>query len=206
MPDYSTLTVTTGTTITSAWGNAVRDSAVVTTLNASRPTSPHEGYVTAVTDKDRIEVSDGSGNWTRGHAWSVTGMTGGEGFCGVGTAANNTVTRLEMNVATADTDGNCNYSADTYTLPISGLWVITLHVVWATSLSASVDTFGRISIAGRGDYDVPLNDIGANGLVTMCRRLSSGEAISFHAFQNSGASVNYSSSTHWSCWMIPGSA
>ena len=204
MPNYSTLTVTTGTTITSAWGNAARDSSIPEALNASRPTSPHEGFVIAVTDKDRLEVSNSAGNWTRGHAWSVTGMTGAEGTLGTGTATDSTVTLMEMNAATNDTDGGANYASDTYTLPLSGLWVITLHVVWAASFSGT--TFGRIAVAGRANYDAELVPSAANGVMSICRRLTGGEVVSFHCFQASGGIVNYSSSSTWSAWMIPGSA
>lgn len=50
MASYSSLTVVSGTTITSAWGNNVRNSAVCTQTSGTRPGSPTDGQTIFETD------------------------------------------------------------------------------------------------------------------------------------------------------------
>jgi hypothetical protein len=202
MPSYSSLTVVSGTTITTAWGNNARDSMIPTTLAASRPTSPHEGYVTAVTDKDRLEISDASGNWLRGPAWAETGRTGSHGqFINQTHFISGVWERIQLSAATFDSDGNINNGADSYTIPLAGLWAVTLHVAYSAGFSAS-NHFCRIAIAGRDNFDFRGSPANANASGCIVQPLVVGEVITFHSYQDSGGSVGVTTGSTWSCYML----
>lgn len=87
MAARSTLTVTSGTTITSSWGNAVRDHAVPFTTSNDVSS---EGQLAVNTSTDKLVVYNGSaavelaryGDWT---TWTPTGDQGG---AVAGTASN----------------------------------------------------------------------------------------------------------------------
>lgn len=92
MAARSTLTVTSGTTITSAWGNAVRDHAVpYTTSNDATA----EGQLAVNTSTDRLIVYNGSAAVELGRYgdWSTWTATGDQGGSVAGTASNCVFTR-----------------------------------------------------------------------------------------------------------------
>lgn len=60
MPSYASLTVTSGSTITEAWGNAMRDSTVIVCTSSTRPSGPHEGMTIVETDTNRMAIYSGS--------------------------------------------------------------------------------------------------------------------------------------------------
>lgn len=66
MASYTALTVVGGTTITSAWGNNVRDSAIPTVTSSTRPSSPTLGMTIYETDTQAYQtcVATSPVTWT----------------------------------------------------------------------------------------------------------------------------------------------
>lgn len=85
MASYSALTVVSGTVITSAWGNNVRDSARIDCTSTTRPSTPVDGMIIHETDTDRYasynaaaaqwSYFDGTGQW-HSYTPSIVGDNG----------------------------------------------------------------------------------------------------------------------------------
>lgn len=70
MASYTALTVVSGTVITSAWGNNVRDSSIITATSSTRPGTPTEWMLVGETDTDGLVGHTGS-SWVYllEHSW-----------------------------------------------------------------------------------------------------------------------------------------
>ena len=173
--------------------------AVVQCTSGARPSSPPEGMVAAVQDKDRLEIANAAGNWVRGPAWDAAGRTGAHGPFGATNFFSGLVNRVQIG-SLFDSDGGVNLTADNYTIPIPGLWYITFQVIYGASFTAATH-YGRIAISGSNfDFKGSSETARVNGTIVM--PLSSGDVVDFHAYQDSGATQNVATGSAWSIYRL----
>jgi hypothetical protein len=136
MAARSTLTVTSGSTIASSWGNSVRDHVVprTTTDDVSA-----EGQLAANTSTDRIVVHDGTAARRLIH-YSSSGRTGAVGISTSVTLGAGTTGQIYFTMS-SDPDGYYTGWDGAYyqfTVPsgLGGIYSITVHAFSAVTLTS----------------------------------------------------------------------
>ena len=200
MAARSTLTVVSGTTITSAWGNAIRDHAVPST---TADDVAAEGQIGVNTTTDRLMIHDGTAA-RRLLAYSATGRT----HCRrsdtipnspISGMLNNTITQLAFATADADPDGfytGFNGTQYVFTIPaaLGGVYAISWEGTFSTGWAGTTQDYADITVNGVAAFHFPqypnFNRFQAN---VSNIELAGGQTVWLTARQNSGT---YQGLTH----------
>lgn len=142
MSSRSSLTVTSGTTITSAWGNLVRDHVVPKTTSDDVSS---EGQLAANTSTDRIMVHNGTSAARLMH-YTSSGRTGCVGTASAVAIGSGVSAQISFTMSTDD-DGfytGWDGSVHAFTVPtgLGGVYAITVN-----AYSSVTTTSGGIAIA-----------------------------------------------------------
>jgi hypothetical protein len=190
MAARSTLTVTSGTTITSAWGNSVRDHAVPYTTSNDVTT---EGMLAVNTSTDRLMVYDGSAAYRLAH-YSSTGRTWvSADFSGAAIGSATTAQLSWTTISDADafyTGWNgTNYN---FTVPtgLGGLYVISASVGQATGLSSN----GQLNMTIGGTFQFAADTAVSGGIATLTvvRALVPTEQFNLSMYNGHSGSLTFS--------------
>ena len=176
--------------------------AVVQCTSGARPSSPPEGMVAAVQDKDRLEIANAAGNWVRGPAWGAAGRTGATGvFGGVPFVhANGLITQRASMSASFDSDSGTTSTG--YAIPLAGIWAISATLLFTSSFTSG-NSFFRIAIGTRSPVDVRMSGASASGSASVVLPLSSGEVVSFWVFNDSGGAISSTATgSSWECYRL----
>lgn len=185
MSSRSSLTVTSGTTITSAWGNGIRDHIVPKTTTDDVSST---GQLAANTSTKRLVIHDGSSAVRLAH-YTAAGRTGAVGSISL-SSSSGTVYQINPTVS-SDPDGfytGLSGGAYKFTIP-SGLG--GLYAIYARTSTSSPVTGGIQLAAVMSTTEVMNADVGTNnshvhiaGMVP----LAAGDTISFQgSFTHSGS-------------------
>ena len=198
MPTQASLTVTNGNTITATWGNAMRDSVVLTCTSSTRPASPHEGMTAFETDTDRAIVYTGS-------AWIVLGWIGSAGRIACALTAptpgttpvpTSSLQILNWGTETYDPVGMHGAGSSDITAVVGGAYMLSLSLAWTTFWVRSGD-FVRLLLNG-GTLLADLA-VESNTSFWSCSfgpfDMASGDRVSASVFQTSGTSRSTSAGT-----------
>ena len=170
----------------------VRQQVVTQCTSSTRPTGV-EGRIIAETDTDRMYIYSGSA-WVLLGWYSATGrawvsLTDSAQSIGTGSAAD-----ITWGTEVADPDGWTSGGSATLTVPtgFDGLYIVSYSGTWA---SGSLGTSPGVFLFHNG-----VNIAGANGVtfgqvhsVNTTLALAATDTLKVQAYQNSGGSVNISS-------------
>jgi hypothetical protein len=186
MAARSAMTVTTATTITSTWGNNVRDHIVPKTTSDDVSS---EGQLAVNTTSDRIMAHDGSSAVRIGH-YSVGGRT-----CCIGTGSSGSIgsgSTAELNF-TMSSDGDSMYtgwngSHYVFTIPagLGGIWAITFDGHSGTGMSGGGSMAATIAGTIYAGY-APVN--GSHMMVTAVVPMSAGNTFYVNFYNGHSSSV-----------------
>lgn len=142
MSSRSSLTVTSGTTITSAWGNGIRDHVVPKTTSDDVSS---EGQLAANTSTDRIMVHNGTSAARLMH-YTSSGRTGCVGTASAVAIGSGVSAQISFTMS-SDADGfytGWDGSVHAFTVPtgLGGVYAITVN-----AYSSVTTTSGGIAIA-----------------------------------------------------------
>lgn len=192
MSSRSSLTVVSGTTITSAWGNGMRDHIIPKTTSDDVSS---EGQLAANTSTDRIVVHNGSGAVRFGH-YSANGRTGATGSINL-SAPSGTV--FQINVTTAfDPDGFYTGGVSPYyfTIPsgLGGIYAITARITGSSPVSGDLQLAAVMSTGEvlNNTVDAGNSHVSIGGIVT----LAAGDTISLQGSFVNGSSLTIQGSVY----------
>lgn len=181
-----------GSVVTSAFLTSMSEQIVWTCTSSTRPTGV-EGRVIYETDTDRLWVYSGS-------AWVLIGWATSAGRAWVSltdaaqSIATASATDITWGTEVADPDGWTSGGSATLTVPsgFDGLYIVSYSGTWA---SGTLGTTPGVFILHNGT-----NIAGANGptfgqihSVNTTVALAAGDTLKIQAYQNSGGSVNITS-------------
>lgn len=158
---------------------------VVICTSSTRPSTPVDGQVIYETDKDRVLVYDGSG-WTY-----VSGLVGAT-VSGSAAIPNANTFNLAYSTETLDTDSMIAASGNTFTVPFSGTYALTIDVTAPSDMNAGLGS-NLILTAGTRTMDVRLWS--TSSAVTLIVPLTASQTAKFQITNGTGASLTYTYET-----------
>lgn len=159
--------------------------AVVICTSSTRPSTPVDGQMIYETDKDRVLVYDGSG-WTY-----VSGLVGAT-VSGSAAIPNTNTFNLSYSTETLDTDSMIAASGNTFTVPFSGVYALTIDVTSASDMGVGFGS-NLALVAGTRTYEGRLWSTATT--VTWLVPLTAAQTARFQITNGTGASVTYSYET-----------
>ena len=205
MPDAAAPTSPTamGTTF---WEAYVRKQVIAQVTAAAQPAAATEGRLTAVTDRDRLEIDTGS-VWLPGPNWGSAGRVGFR----LTDATNRSIptgtgthTALTFGTEATDTDGFITAPGTTATIPTNrgGLYSGMFQCTWASSPGANSSI--SLLVNGATAWRVPVT--AATQLLVCCLpigllALAAGDTLQITLSQGSGGAINVNPS-EWQMWRL----
>lgn len=158
---------------------------VVICTSSTRPSPPVDGQVVYETDKDRVMVYDGSG-------WAyVSGLVGAT-VSGSAAIPNANTFNLSYSTETLDTDSMIAASGNTFTVPFSGTYALTIDVTAPSDMAAGLGS-NLILTAGTRTMDARLWS--TSSAVTLIVPLTASQTAKFQITNGTGAALTYTYET-----------
>jgi hypothetical protein len=192
MAARSTLTVTSGTTITSAWGNSVRNHLVPYTTSNDVSS---EGQLAVNTSTKQLVAYNGSSAVRLGHYTSAGRTWVSATDSGVGSIATATTVQMSWS-ASSDADGfytGWDGTRYAFTVPsgLGGVYAIIAQIAFSTTWTPSDGgDWIRIDVPSVTRFDVPTqpNSGGILAASIGCISLSAADKVAVSFMQSSGSS------------------